>query len=637
MSEQPTSSAAQLLAAGLALEQGGDLARAAACFQQAFALDPRNAEAGFHAGRTARETGQLAAAEALLRQALRFAPQSVGLLSELALTLSAQFQHGAAAYLLEDALKIAPRMPALHLNHGLMLQRQGLLDAAEKAYRKALALKPDYADVLLNLGVVLRERRDFQGAIRTLRHALGVNPRQRHAHNHLGASLIQIGRVEEALACIEQALVLDPRDPEAAANRLFIANYLPDAAPEKVFAFYREHEQRQFGAIAARTAPHRNLPDPQRRLRVGYVSPDFRNHAVAFFVEPLLARHDRAAVEVFAYAEVLREDTVTERMRAHVNHWRTTVGMSDEALARQIEADGIDVLVDLAGHTLGNRLGAFARKPAPVSVSWLGYGYTTGLSTIDYFLADAVTAPPGCEHLFAESVWRLPVPPFVFRPPAAAGPVGPLPALRGRGVTFGSLSRAVRLNDRVLRTWAALLKRVPGSRLALDSQSFADKFTRDEFAERFGRLGIERKRLVMGYHTPPWDTLRTVDIGLDCFPHNSGTTLFDSLHMGIPYVTLADRPSVGRIGSSVLHGLGHPEWIAASEDEYVEKAAALAGDLAALGRLRAALRQALMASPLMDEAGFARQLEGAYRSMWQRWCAGRQDAAGGRAGAEAAA
>lgn len=629
MSEHSISSAAALMAAGRAQERSGDLASAAARFRQAFALNPGDPEAGFHAGRSAREIGQLGVSEALLRQALQTAPRDPGLLSELALTLSAQYQHGAAAYLLEDALKIAPKMPALHHNHGLILQRQGLLDAAEKSYRKALALKPDYADVLLNLGMVLRERRDYQGAIRTLQHALKVNPRQRHAHNHLGASLIQIGRVHEALACFEQALALDPRDHEAAANRLFVANYLPDVSPERVFAYYREHEQRLFGAIEARTAPHRNSPDPRRRLRVGYVSPDFRSHAVAFFLEPLLANHDRGQVEVFAYAEVGREDIVTERMRSIVDHWRTTIGMTDEMLARQIEADGIDVLVDLAGHTVGNRLGAFVRKPAPVSVSWLGYGYTTGLSAIDYFLADQVTAPPGSEPLFAERVWRLPVPPFVYRPPASTGSVGPLPALRGRGVTFGSLTRAVRLNDRVLHAWAALLKRVPGSRLALDSQSFDDKFTRDSFAERFARLGIERKRLVMGYHTPPWDTLRGVDIGLDCFPHNSGTTLFDTLFMGIPFVTLAGRPSVGRIGSSVLEGIGCGQWIAQSEEEYVDKAAALASDPVALSRWRETLRGRLQASPLMDERGFARHLEAAYREMWHAWCA--RQASGGAA------
>ena len=296
--------------------------------------------------------------------------------------------------------------------------------------------------------------------------------------------------------------------------------------------------------------------------------------------------------------------------------------MSDEALAEQIRADGIDILVDLAGHTKGNRLLVFARKPAPVSVSWLGYGYTTGVSAIDYLLTDEASAPAGSEHLFAEAPWRLATPGYVYRPAEGMGEVSPLPALQHGQVTLGTLTRSVRINHRVVRVWAEILKRLPEARLVIDSRNYQSSEMQDALAARFAAHGIGRERLDIGFRSPPWDVLRSMDIGLDCFPHNSGTTLFESLYLGVPFVTLAGRPSVGRLGSSILEGVGHPEWIARSEEEYIEQAVALASDLPKLAGIRAKLRQEMQASPLMDEAGFARKVEDAYREMFKRWADG---------------
>jgi protein O-GlcNAc transferase len=302
-----------------------------------------------------------------------------------------------------------------------------------------------------------------------------------------------------------------------------------------------------------------------------------------------------------------------------VDHWVPTRGMSDAALAERIRADGIDILVDVAGHTAHNRLGVFARKPAPVSLSWLGFGYTTGLSAVDYLLTDEVGVPAGSEGLFSEIPWRLATPSFAYRPAEGMGEVSPLPALRHGQVTFGTLTRAVRINHRTIRVWSQILKRVQGARLVIDSRDFQGASMQEALAEKFSAQGIERGRLQIGYHSPPWDVLRDMDIGLDCFPHNSGTTLDESLYMGVPYVTLAGRPSVGRQGSMVLQGAGHAEWIARTEEEYVDKAVALARDLPGLARVRAGLRAQMQASALMDEAGFARKVEAAYREMFAKW------------------
>jgi predicted O-linked N-acetylglucosamine transferase (SPINDLY family) len=421
---------------------------------------------------------------------------------------------------------------------------------------------------------------------------------------------------------------MQPTKDPLYSSLLFVLNYHPDQSAEDIYAAYQAYEQQFGAALRAHWIPHPNTPlrpaaAAARRLRIGYVSPDFSQHSVRHFLEPLLASHDHSRFEVFAYAELAVEDAATARYRSYCDHFIITHGMSDEALASRIRADAIDVLVDLAGHTAGNRLLAFARKPAPVSLSWLGYGYTTGLTAIDYLLTDEASAPMGSEHLFSETPWRLPGTAYVFRPDAAMGEVSALPALANGIVTFGTLTRAIRINHRTVRVWAEILKRVPGSRLVIDSKNFQQSSMQEAMAQRFVEHGIARERLLIGFHSPPWDTLRSIDIGLDCFPHNSGTTLFETLYMGVPYVTLAGRPSVGRLGRSILTGLGRPEWLGAwcadSEADYIDKAVALASDLTALQQIRSELRPQMQCSALMDEAGFAQRVEKACMQMFERW------------------
>ena len=449
---------------------------------------------------------------------------------------------------------------------------------------------------------------------------LALTPNEAKAHSNLGTALRDLGKLEEATAAYRRAYAIDRRNSIVHSNCLFCLNYAPDLPAEEIFAEYQRWDEAHARPLAAAAARHDNDRSPERRLRIGYVSPDLRHHPVRHFIEPLLARHDKSTVEVFAYAEVAREDEVTTRLKSHVDHWRPTVGLSDEDMAERIRADRIDVLVDLGGHTGDNRLLVFARKPAPVQVSWLGYGYTTGLKAIDYFLADPQFAPPGCEHLFSEKLVRLPV--FAAYRPAEGMGSAETARQPGSAVTFGSLTRSVRINHHVVRSWAAILSATPGSQLVLNSGNFRTASLCDDLASQFAARGVARERLLMSYDSPPWDVLRSIDIGLDCFPHNSGTTLIEGLYLGVPFVTLAARPPVGRIGAAYLTALGHPEWIAATEEEYVAKAVALARDPVRLVASRAALRAELEASPLMDEVGFAGALERAYRAMWRRWCAG---------------
>ena len=585
---------------------------------RALVIEPDFVEALTNRASVLRELHRPEKAEASCRQALALKPDFAEAHYNLGNALQDQGALDKAIASYRNALSFRPDYADAHSNLGNALTEQGDPDAAVASCRRAIELNPDHVGAHNNLGNALQKQGQFDASIASYRHALSLKPDFAEAHNNLGNTRHLQGQLDEAIVSYRQALSLTPDYAEAHSNLLFCLNYHPDLPAQEIFAEYQRWNDCHARPLAHAVA-HTNSRDPQRRLRIGYVSPDLRRHSTRHFIEPLLAHHDKARVEVYAYAQVVIEDDVSTRFKTYVDHWRSTVGLSDDALAALIRRDGIDVLVDLAGHTSGNRLLVFARKPAPLQVSWLGYGYTTGLEAMDYFFADKTFAPAGCEALFAEKLVRLPV--FAaYRPAEGMGEVGTLPALHTKALTLGTLSRSVRLNHRVIRTWAAILHRLPDARLLINSVTMQDATLQSQMREQFAAHGISSDRLLLGYDSPPWDVLRTIDISLDCFPHNSGTTLFESLYLGVPYVTLADRPSVGRLGAAILQALGHPEWIAANEEEYIDKTVALASDLERLAALRAGLRPLMQRSALMDEAAFARSVETAYLSFWQQWC-----------------
>ncbi|AHF04018.1 hypothetical protein MARPU_09165 [Marichromatium purpuratum 984] len=556
-----------------------------------------------------------------MQQALALNPKDPELLNTLGNILHDLGRLAQSQSCFSRAIALSPDYAEAHNSLGAVLKSLGRFDEAIASYRRALALKPDLSEAYSNIGIVYKDTGELDKARRYYEMALDKDPDNLNARNNLGGVLQDLGRHDEAIRCYSAAIQGRPEFAVAESNRLFTINYHPDRSAEEVYAAYRDYDRRHGEAARAHWRAHTNTRDAERRLRLGYVSPDFRSHAIRYMLEPLLEHHDRTRFELHAYAELTREDAQTARYRSLVDHWVPTRGLNDGELAARIRADGIDILVDLAGHTAGNRLGVFARKPAPVSVSaWVGYGYTTGLSAIDYFLADEVLVPEGSEGLFGERPWRLAAPGGVYRPSAGMGAVNALPALERGAVTFGTLTRGVRINHRTVRVWSEILDRVPGSRLVVNSKDFVSDAAQQALAERFAAHGIARERLEIGYHSPPWDVLRGMDIGLDCFPHNSGTTLMESLYMGVPFVTLADRPSVGRIGATILAGIGRDAWIAPDEAGYVERAVALAADLAGLAAIRAGLRGEMEASAWRDEPGGIARIEAAYRAMWRRWC-----------------
>ena len=510
-----------------------------------------------------------------IRRALAILPPDAETHHNLAIVLHALAQMPEAEAGYRRALELNPCYYEAHNNLANLLQTLGRFSEAEASCRRSLELSPDYFEAHATLGNILEAIGRPTDALASYRRALTLKPDYHLAHSNLGASLFALGRLTEAEASFRRALELKQDFREGHDNLLFLLNYHPDKSPSEVFAAYQDFDACFGQPLRSEWRAHINDRQPERRLRVGYVSPDFRSHAARHFVEPLLDHHDRSALEVFAYAEVAIEDEVTARMKSQVDHWVPTRGMDDAQMADRIRADRIDILVDLAGHTRGNRLLVFARKPAPVAVTTIGFGYTTGLSAIDWFLTDGIVVPEGAEGAFSERPWRIPLC-QVYRPAENMGPVSVLPALERGYVTFGTLTRAARINHRVVRTWSDILRRVPGSRLRIDSLNFRDTGLCEALASQFAAHGIGRDRLEMGFHSPPWDVMRGIDISLDCYPQNSGTTLFESLYMGIPFITLADRPSLGRLGASIASNAGHAEWVASTEAEYANKAVDLA-------------------------------------------------------------
>jgi len=558
--------------------------------------------------------------EPLARTITKLAPRFFDGWEALAITLCNTRRPAQAMVATLKMLALEPNHAQSYITLTVCLSQLERTAEAISAGRRAVELSPGDAHAHAALADALNAERRYQEAKASCLRALEIDPNLQKALANLSKILIDSGDAEGAIAAARNAVERAPKSLAANNNLLFALNYAPTVTPEEVFQAYQTYDRTYCEPLRNTWRPHKNARQAQRKLKIGFTSPDFRQHSGNYFIEPLLAHISRDAFELTAYAELATEDDTTARFKTYFDHWVPTASLSDTQLADRVRADQIDILVDVAGHTAGNRLAVFARKPAPVSMTWLGYGYTTGLSAIDYILTDAVMAPQGCEGLFAEKPWRIPDTNFVYRPATTMGHEGPLPASSNECITLGSLTRAIRMNDRTIRVWSQILHRLPSARLVVDSSSYRDVAMQDALIARFEQQGVDRGRLAIGCHSPPWDTLRAMDIGLDCFPHNSGVTLVESLYMGVPYITLADRPSVGRIGSSILHGIGRPEWIAQTEAEYVEKVVALASDVPALAKIRAGLRDEMHRSALMNEPAFARKFEGAVREMFKNWC-----------------
>jgi predicted O-linked N-acetylglucosamine transferase (SPINDLY family) len=610
---------------GNALRDLGRLNDAVASYRRALALNPDTATWHYNLGIAQYDLKTLDDASACYRRALQISPGYAEAHSNLGNTLRDLGRLGDAMANYRWALAITPDHAEAHSNLGNALRDLGRLDDATASYRRALRIKPDHAEVRCNLGVVLRDRGRLGDALTRYRQALAFNPDYVNAHSNMGIALKDLGQLNDAVASYRRALDINPGYTEVHSNLLFLHNYLSDKPPATLLA-----EARRFGALAARQArPYtswRSLPTMDRSLRVGVVSWDLRNHPVGYFVDSVFAALKSIAagrLELIAYHCHFRTDAITERIKASCTDWRSVVGVSDEMLARQIHEDGIDILIDLSGHTANNRLRVFARKPAPVQVSWLGYFATTGVAEMDYLIADPWTLPATEEVNFTEKIWRLPETRLCFTPPDTDVAVARLPALSNGYITFGCFNNLAKMNDAVVALWAQVLRAVPESRLLLKAKQLDEASVRQSIVKRFAAEGIDADRLILEGASPRPEYLAAyhrVDIALDPFPFPGGTTSVESLWMGVPVLTLTAERFLSRQGIGILMNAGLSEWIAADKDDYVARAASHARDLGKLATLRNGLRQQLLASPIVDAPRFARHFETGLRHMWQEWC-----------------
>jgi predicted O-linked N-acetylglucosamine transferase (SPINDLY family) len=523
---------------------------------------------------------------------------------------------------LQEALRRTPNDPEAYYRLARALFKQRREAEAVLCYRQALRLKPDFADAHKHLGYALRGCRGtpVDEAVASYRAAIRLRPDDAVAYHMLGRTLKDRGLQDEAVIALRRACQLAPDSAEFHSSLLYCLHYHPDSDPELLAQEHDRWNQRHAEPLARLIQPHANEPEPNRRLRIGYVSPHFRNHSVGRFLLPLFAAHDRRKFEIFCYASVPVPDELTRRFRVQAGGWHDITGVTDDDLAELIRHDRIDILVDLDSHTGTNRLLTFARKPAPVQVTYLAYCSTTGLRAIDYRLTDPYLDPMEPLTFYAEeSVW-LPETYWCYQPHTELPPVGPLPALVSGQVTFGCLNNFWKVTLPTLTVWRDLLQELSGSRLLLHARPGTH---RDRVRTFFAERDIDPGRIEFVGVTEPaqyFARYGQIDIGLDPFPFGGGTTTCDALWMGVPVISLAGKTAVARAGLSILSNVGLPELVARTPAEYLHIAAGLAADLPRLGALRAELRDRLLRSPLTDAPRFARHLEAAFRSMWQRWC-----------------
>lgn len=607
---------------GVLALQTGHPDDAIALIRQAIALWPDYPEARSNLGKALHDMGRFEEAIAASREAVSLQPNFPEALINLgnALRYAGNSTEAIAAY--RQAIALRPDDPEVYINLGNALQDTREFDEATAAYRRALALRPDYAEAHSNLGSALQHTGCLDEAIAAFRQALALRPNYPEVHSNLGNALQDQGSLDEAIAEHRRALALRPDFPEAHSNLVYSLEFHPGYDAPAIHAEARRWDEQHARPLKHLIQSHCNSRDPARKLRIGYVSPDFRQHATAVGGSiSLLANHDHRMFAVYCYSGVVHPDSVTDRIRGHADVWRNTVGLSDQQLADLVREDQIDILVDLTMHMAGSRLPVFARKPAPIQVTWQAYPSTTGVSMIDYRLTDPFLDPPGQHDAFyTEESVRLPDSFWCYDPLVEVLPVNDLPAMKNGHLTLGCLNTFSKNSADVLALWARVMQAVPGSRLLLLAPF---GHARERVANKLREHGIAGERIEFTGRLPRMDylnLLNSIDLGLNPFPYNGHVTSLDAFWMGVPTVTLVGERAAGRAGWSQLCNLGLEELAARTPEQYVEIVAGLAGDLDRLAELRRTLRERMQASPLMDAPRFARNVEAAYRAMWRRWC-----------------
>jgi len=588
-------------------------------YRQALDIKPDVALTWNNLGLAQQKLGQLAAAEESFRQAVHYNPEHAGIYSNYGNVLCDDNRPEEGIEQYREAIRIDPDFAEAWNNMGMAFWSLGENEHAIEYYQKALQLDAHSLAAYNNLGNAYNALGQYQKALSYYQQVLELDPENAETLNNIGNSYNEQGQHEKAYQYFSRVLEIKPQFTAAHSNLLFLLSYNVLRTPVEMLAAHQEWDQIHGSAGRKNGYTHANTGDPDKRLRIGYVSPDFRLHAVSFFIEPILRNHHRQQVEVYCYAEVSRPDNVMSHLQAQADHWRNTIGLTDETLAHQIHEDGIDILIDLAGHTAGNRLGAFSYKPAPVQASYLGYFTTTGLAAMDYWISDEVLTPADTVELCTEEIYRLPRCCLSYQPPAEA-PAVIMP--QHERITFGSFNHLSKISPATIALWSAVLHAVPTAQLLLKSKQLTDSAVQDKMQKHFAEHGISADRLVLLPMTPTVEEhlgiYGKVDIALDTIPRTGGSTTTEALWMGVPVITLAGERFIERLSATMLSAIGLEELVTRSQEDFVACAVALAQDHQRRTALRANLRQRMARSSLCDAADLCQVLENAYRSMWHK-------------------
>lgn len=602
---------------GVIHQDSGDLENSATWYQKALSVKANDVETINNLGAIKLAQGQVIEAEFLFKKALALQPNQAVILTNLGSTLNRIGNFHSAIPLLQQALTVNANSTKTLCSLANALNGIGENVQAEQIYLRGLQIEPTNSQANLLYAIFLQRQKRL---IEAVNYATVASQNGDKRSKAVGTSQLMIieaylSNYQRVKTLSDEAITACPTDPIICAQRLYAFSYHPDLPVSDILAEFSRWGDNQ-KTVHSKT--YSNKINSTRRLKVGFVSPDFRGHTSRFYFAPLLENYDRDQIEFIAYSNVLKPDDWTVQFQDWVDGWRNIRGLSDEAAAQQIMSDGIDILIDGCNHMEDHRLGVFALKPAPIQVTWLGAAWTTGLPTVDYVLFDPHLAPEGT--LAREKIIRLPGCFVAYRPPPDRGDVAALPALRNGFITFGYSGRTERLNYRTFQAWGEILKRLPTAHLILDYGPFAHLPTQTYYRELLGKYGVDVSRVEMRNSSNIFAGLGDIDILLDCFPHSGGTMLFDALWMGVPALTLASRPPLGRIGTSLMMNLDLPEWVTHSEEEYITQAVKFAQDIPNLVEIRAGMRERMRNSPLMDEQSFTRAYEMALRGMWQTWC-----------------
>jgi len=612
--------ALQLL--GVIAHQQGNNDLAVDLIGKAIAIKPDYADAYYNLGVALKELGNLDEAIASYRKALAIQPDYAATHNNLGVALNERGHIPEAIASYRKALAIKPAYAAAHNNLGNTLKELNNLDGAEASYRMALATEPAYAEAHNNLGNTLKEQGKLDEAVACFEEALVLKPAYADAHNNLGNAFKELGRLGDAVASCTKALAINPDYAVAHSNALLIEQYRRGHTARSLYQLHCRWDEQHGLPLRASWPVHLNTVDPERRLRIGFVSPDLGRHPVGYFVVGLLENLPKDEIETIVYCDC-PEDDLTARIKAAADVWFDIRRYSDDKLAPMISADVIDILIDLSGHSANNRLLVFARKPAPLQVSWAGYVGTTGLSAIDYVISDSYSTPADEEQFYREKVIRMADGWLCYSPPDYAPAVAAAPFKDNGYVTFGSLSNPAKINTDVVAAWARILGGVAHSRLLLKYKGIDFKTNRERLTRLFEAHAIDRSRITFEGRTPHAEALaryNDIDIALDPFPYSGGLTTCEALWMGVPVITLAGETFASRHSLSHLSTIGLPELVAFAPDDYVRLAVALAHDGDRLDGLRANLRTKMAASPLCDGEKFGQGFAVLMRDIWRDWC-----------------